>query len=312
MHNVVEKLCVKCPLLRLVVVAGAWLSAPSAGAMVLFGLDNSANQTDPGTGVPFDAVGFVCGANGTTPQGSAINLGGGYMLTAKHVSDSAINNNAPYVTFDGTTFYQRDLTYIPTQVAPNVDLAVFRLTAVPTVGAVHIYTGATEQIAAATQVGWGIGRNPTVPIDSAVVTWGTDSTIAKRWGLNKPLTVRTISYDSYSYQAIETIAGNATGSPAGLGDSEASTTLYDSGSGLFQKISGTWYLIGVPTVAQTNGSSTFGNDTVTNTPAGDYNYAVRIGTYSSNILALIPEPSVAGLLAGGVVMLLGRRRNTRH
>ena len=191
-------------------------------------------------------------------------------------------------------------------------MSVFRLTTTPTVGAVHIYTGSSELVAAATQIGWGVGRNQTVPIDSAVVAWGTDSTIAKRWGFNKPLAAGTIAYDSYSYQGLETIAGSATGSPAGLGASEASATIYDSGSGLFQKLGGIWYLIGLTTAVQTNGSSTFGNDTVSSTPAGDVNAFVRIGTYSSNILALIPEPSVAGLLAGGVVMLLGRRRNTRH
>ncbi len=291
---------------RLLLALGfTWLGVHSAGAVILFGLGNSANQTDPGTGVPFSGVGMLSDAGLANPMGSAIYLGGGYMLTANHVGMK------PYVTFDGSTFYQRDLSFSPVQVAANVDMQIFRLTTLPTVAAANVYTGASEQIAPATQIGWGLGRDPTVPVDSLAVAWGDTSTIAKRWGLNTPLGLVTLSTGVGSYAGFYTVLGSETGSPAGLGASEAAATLDDSGSGLFQQIGGTWYLIGLTVGVDTFGTSTFGNDQSAN-PNGDGNYFVRVGTYSSQIVSIIPEPSAAGLLAGGIGVLFRRRRISRH
>lgn len=283
-------------------LAMIWLAVEPAGAVILFGLDNTANQSDPGTGVPFSGVGMLADAGLANPMGSAIYLGGGYMLTANHVGMK------PYVTFDGTTFYQRDLSYTPVQVAANVDMQIFRLTTAPTVAAVNLYTGASERIAPATLIGWGKGRNPTVPVDSLAVSWGDDSTIAKRWGLNTPL---ALAGAILPYDAFYTVLGSATGSPAGLGANEAAAAHLDSGSGLFQQIGGTWYLIGLTTAVSVAGTSTFGNDQSYG-PSGDANYFARVGTYSSAILAIIPEPSAAALLAGGIWLIFGRRRISRH
>jgi len=282
-----------------------WLAAEPAGAAILFGLDNTANQTDPGTGVPFSGVGMLADAGLANPMGSAIYLGGGYMLTANHVGMK------PYVTFDGSTFYQRDLSFSPVQVAANVDMQIFRLTTAPTVAAANPYTGVGEQIAPATLVGWGKGRDPTVPVDSLAVAWGDNSTIAKRWGLNTPRGLVTLSTGVESYAGLYTVLGSETGSPAGLGASEAGATLYDSGSGLFQNLGGTWYLIGLTVGVDTAGTSNFGNDKSSD-PNGDLNYFVRVGTYSSAILAIIPEPSAAALLAGGIWVIFRRRRISHH
>lgn len=277
------------------------LTSITSQGVILFGLDNAANQTDPGTGVSFSSVGLLSELGKASPQGSAIHLGGGYMLTANHVG------MRPYVTFDGTTFYQRDLTFTPTQVAPNVDLKVFKLTTTPTVGTANLNGGTGELIAPATQIGWGVGRNPTVAVDSAAVSWGNTTTIAKRWGLNTPRAASGISYDSYTQQAIITVLGSETGSPTGLGDNEAATTLYDSGSGLFQFLDGSWQLIGVAVAVETSGVSNFGNDQI-NDPNGDLNYFVRVGTYQTQILSLIPEPASLSLVTFGLLLMLIRRR----
>ena len=286
-------------------LASTWVALQPAGAVILFGLDNAANQTDPGTGVPFSGVGMLADAGLANPMGTAIYLGGGYMLTANHVGMK------PYVTFDGATYYQRDTSFTPVQVAANVDMQVFRLTTMPTVAAANLYRGVNEQVAPATQVGWGLGRSPTVPVDSVAVTWGDASTLAKRWGLNTPRGLATLASGSGSYAGLYTVLGSDAGSPAGLGASEAAATLDDSGSGLFQNLGGTWYLIGLTTGVDTFGTSNFGNDQGAN-PNGDLNYSVRVGSYSSAILAIIPEPSSAGLLACGLVVVLGRRRTSRH
>ena len=273
-----------------------------ATAVILFGLDNTANQTDPGTGVPFDSVGKI--SVGGVISGSAIHLGSGYMLTANHVGIH------PDVTFDGSTFYERDVSYIPTQVAPGVDMKVFKLTTTPTVGAVNIYGGISEEVAPATHVGWGRGRLGTVPVESAAVTWGDASTNEKRWGLNTPTYVEMVSGGGYSYEAIVTVLGSATAISPGLGSNESAATLYDSGSGLFQSIGGTWYLIGLATAVDTGGTSNFGEDIVSGAGKGDANYFVRVGTYQSDIIALIPEPGVWLMaMLGGAGWVMRRKRS---
>ncbi len=293
-------------LLALLVAVLAW---QPASAIILLGLDNSANRTDPGTGVQFDAVGLISDSGKANPQGSAIHLGGGYMLTANHVGMK------PYVTFDGNIFYERDLSYSPVQVASNVDLKIFKLSTTPMVGSVNLYGGSEESTAPATMVGWGVGRNPTVPVNSTSVTWGDSSTIDKRWGLNAPVAAGGVSYQSGSYQAIATVLGSSNGSPAGLGANEAAATLYDSGSALFQRIGGTWYLIGLTTAVERSGTSVFGNDMASD-PNGDMNFFVRISTYQSQISALmpalIPEPSSTILMAVAFLLVMTRRSVVRH
>lgn len=283
-------------------IAAMIAASPACHAVILFGLDNSANQTDPGIGSPFSTVALLADAGKANPSGSAVHLGGGYMLTANHVG------MRPYVTFDGSTFYQRDLSFSPVQVAANVDMQVFRLTTTPTVGSASLYAGSGEQIAPAVLVGWGVGRNPTVPVDSASVSWGGTGTIAKRWGVNTPRGLVNVAYQSGAYTTIYTVLGTDTGTPAGLGDSEAAATLYDSGSALFQNLGGSWYLIGLTTGVETGGTSIFGNDTSAS-PNGDLNVFARVSTYRMGILAIVPEPSTAALALMSVLALAVRRRH---
>ncbi len=85
------------------------LGSVESRALVFWNLDNSANQTDPGTGVPWDSVARVAGTNLSLANttGSAIYLGNGYMLTANHVT-LGIDQR---VTFDGVTPFVVDLTF---------------------------------------------------------------------------------------------------------------------------------------------------------------------------------------------------------
>lgn len=292
---------------HVLLLASAFALSQAKG-VILFGAGNSANLTDPGTGVPFDSVALVADNGGENEVGSAIHIGDGYMLTANHVSMDATFGT--YVTFDGSTYYQRDLSYTPTQVAANVDMKVFKLTSTPTVSSASTYGGTSEQTAAATLIGWGIGRDPTVPINTLSVDWDPSldkATIDKRWGLNVPRDVVNISYSSYNHDAIRTVLGSNTGTPSGLGADEAALTLIDSGSGLFQKIGGTWYLIGLGTTVDTNWVSTFGDDSVSS--GGDGNYFVRISNYDGDIAALVPEPGSIALLFVGLGLLLRRSRH---
>lgn len=282
----------------------------SSFGIINFGLDNSGNTTDPGTGVPWDAVARVANYDGssvTSPEGSGVHLGFGYVLTANHVDV----NNDTWVSFDGTNWLQRDTSFAAQQVAPNVDMQIFKLQSTPTTASVAVYDGIAEQIAPATLVGWGRGRNPLTPVDSTSVPWGNNATINKRWGNNVPRDVATLLYQTGSYQAIRTVVGSATGTPPGLGDNEVAATLYDSGSGLFQFLSGRWYLIGITTAVETSGTSNFGDDVIA--VGGDENYFARVSTYHDAIDGIIPETRNFALCFAllGVALVSSQRRFVR-
>lgn len=294
---------------RVLVAAILAASASSAPALVFWNLDNDANQTDPGSGVPWTAVAKIINSNNTALSGSAVHLGGGYLLTANHVfvGPSPDTTNYSHVTFDNITTFSIDGTFGTwgIQVAPGVDMKVIKLTLDPAgVGAVTLLDTPIEEETVATVVGWGVGRDPSVPLSSTNVAWDTNNaagTAAKRWGVNVPLFTGTSPYDY-----LGTIAGG-TGAgfdPDGLGGAEAGLALFDSGSGLFQQSGGTnWYLIGLGTSVETLNETDFGNDR-TNAPRGDASYFGRISSYHTEITALVPEPSTWALL-GFSSLLLG-------
>ena len=112
-----------------------YLLAYPAQAVILLGQDNNANQTDPGTGVPWDAVGKVTNSDGSGIQGSAIYLGEGFLLTANHV---AMNLTYSFITFDEANYFSIDPNFndgtrtYGKQVATGVDMAVIKLISTPT------------------------------------------------------------------------------------------------------------------------------------------------------------------------------------
>lgn len=295
------------------------LGITPAHAIILFGLGNTDNTTDPLTGAPYESVARLSNGAGVF-GGSGIYLGNRYVLTANHVGPYAS------VTFDGITSYAHD-GIAPVQIG-TTDMKIFRLTTAPTVAAVQLYTGNSEVGSTGTMVGWGVGREPATAVNSTLVPWGDDSTSDKRWGLNTP----TAFYDgftagSHTFDILQTTLGSSSGTPAGLGVSEAAATLLDSGSGLFHFLDGQWYLTGLTTnLTQRGGgsTSTFGNDVsgvltppvspATNTQiglfpgAGDINIFARVSSYADDINTLIPEPSSVLLSLTSALFLLRRRR----
>jgi hypothetical protein len=201
-------------------------------------------------------------------------------------------------------------------------MKIFHLTTIPTVAAVKLYTGLSEQIADATIIGWGVGRanDSTIPTpldpDPYTTRWDDvgRTTVAKRWGLNTPESLVNISYGTGSYQAIVTTLGYFDENRPDNGANEAAVTLLDSGSGLFQFLSGEWQLIGLTTGVE-NGSypnSTFETDGTGN-EIGTDNYFARISPFVTQINALVPEPSTLLLVSPALLLLLRRRRcETSH
>lgn len=298
----------KLPLLLATFSVMACASAPDASAIILYGKDNSANQTDPGTGAPWTNVGRLTNSSGTAVDASAVYLGDRFVLTADHVDPSA---NRTHVTFDGSTTWAIE-PGSHQQVASGVDLKVIRLSEDPELPALMLYEDAQDLARASELVGWGRGRDPSVPVGTDHVAWGDNSTIAKRWGTNTTLNNATnISYDvgskTYSYEALQTRLLNTAGAD------EAAMTRYDSGGALFQDIGGQWYLSGIATTVERSGESRFGAATGSPFVLGDLNYFARVSTYSSEIYAAIPEPSSwATLLGVGSLLLAARIRFRRR
>ncbi len=273
----------------------ALLPGPLAGLIVVTG-DNAQTATDPGGGVPWHQVARVTNAAGTAYNyGSAVYLGARFMLTANHVS---LSGN--HVTFDGVTTLVRDTAFPPVQVAPGVDLKVFRIAADPGMPGVPLYTHALNASpdadvgTASKLVGWGVGRNPAQapPADpDANVTWNWGSAAAtsiRRWGNNSPVVADSIAYShggfNYDFDVLVTqlFRRGLTGD-----DNHAALAYYDSGSALFQQHGGVWFLAGVPVTVSVANSSTFAGVGGESDPAGDLNFFARIASYATQILQLI-------------------------
>ncbi len=244
---------------------------------------NAINTTDPGTGVPWPEVARIKNLSGThVTSGSAIHLGGGYMLTANHV-----NLSQGYVSFDGTTTFQIDggSAIQVTHDTDTVDLKLFQLTANPGSLGVNLFPEASKgtegAFGAATHIGWGIGHNPADL--SNPWSWGDSSTSDKRWGVNDFEYSADITYShagtDYDYESLVT----ALDSDATV--NEAGATFYDSGSGLIIQDGPDWYLTGITETVSINASSTFAAD-----GSEDLKCSVRVAEYADEITALMTDP----------------------
>jgi hypothetical protein len=261
---------------RLAVLVVVFLAvATPADALVLYGKDNSANLTDPATGVPWGNVAEIVNSTGGAITGSAVYLGDRFLLTADHLTLRT------HVSFDGSTFLPIDATYTPVQIGP-ADLKLFRMEDDPGLPAVTLYDGSSEVGLTGTLVGWGVGRDPAVPVSTDTVTWGTDATVAKRWGTNIVAgTQPNLNALGYIYAALRIVLGNA------VGADEAGATTHDSGAALFVFDGGQWKLAGIVTSTETpSGSSTFGADTLA--AGGQENFLARVSTYATLIETTMP------------------------
>lgn len=278
----------------------ALLAVPAQAVILLTG-DNSANTTEPDLArrAIFNSVARVCDGTGglVNGYGSAVRLRGKYLLTARHVNTNP--NGGSHVTFDGgATLYQRDTAFPPVTFG-TTDLKLIKLVKDPgldnpELGEVNLFSASEGDIprffrgstvyATATIVAAGVGRNPANPDGSTTWDWGSNSTLDKRWGINRiEGVISSLNYPlngvDYDYPAIYTTL------EASSGDHEAAMTRYDSGCGLFIEDNGEWKLAGIATAVQTAGSSTFSDS------AGDQNYFVRINQLAATIEAAIPDPT---------------------
>lgn len=272
---------------------GLWLLfSPfnQARAIVFFSQGNDANLSSPaGLNLPWDNV--VQMQSPTGPIGTGVYLGNRYVLTAAHV--------APLTSVRvGFVDYALDSSS-----AVNIgtsDMKLVRLANDPGLGSVRLNTSAASDGGFAYVVGYGVGRASSSLLNSSPVTWGDDSTVAKRWGTNTvDAAYSGISVNGYTSDLLRTQFNTNSGA------NEAALTRYDSGSALFRQIGSSWYLVGLGAYVQNSNLS--GASTQFDSANSDDNYFIRISSYSiatDQIGAVgVPEPSSQSLLFVGVAFL---------
>ena len=237
--------------------------------------DNAKNVIDPAhsgsyptssaAGVPWQYV-VRYGVN----NASAVYIGNGFILTARHVgtSDSGL-------LIQGTV-YPRDTSFIPVPVTIpdasiiNVDLQLQKISGDPGLSVLPLAQSATADTSASSVlIGWGVGKG--TAISGQGWNWGDDTTRLFRWGTNTTSGVTSamaynVGNTAMSYTALRVVFNSSQGA------NEATATLGDSGSALFQSSSGTWALSGITTVVSTANSSKYF--------PSDSTYFVRLREYS--------------------------------
>lgn len=235
---------------------------------------SGSTTTDPGTGVQWDNVLDVVGT-----QGSAVYLGGGWVLTANHVFDDPPITTSTTVAFAGTN-YDADPSQIYDLTNPvfvtgstSPDLKLFRLTETLPLPTVAI--GSVSVTDAVTMIGFSGGKS---------------------WGNNN------IEF------FVTNVLGNGRNSNAFWTDYDPATTnegqgaTGDSGGGVFVENGGIWELAGIMIGI---GPLVDGGQTGT--------FSVNLNTYASEINDIIasngsaiPEPGTLVLLS--LVGLVAMRR----
>ena len=272
------------------------LTAPSAHAVILGGVDGTANTTAPADDPGWDRVGLVNGS-------SAVYLGNDFVLSAKHVDAGNLLLNGTSYTLDPTYTPQ----YLETAPGQFADLVIFRVINGPTMNFMPIYSGSGEAGSTATLIGIGADRGTEVPNQGWL--WDTNHTM--RWGQNIVDGSATVNQGSFFYQALVTDFDRVGLGGSGLAN-EATGAFGDSGGGLFIKQGGVWKLAGIMAGVTQDGRSFYDNNTSLPGDQPDQMGSVRLSAYSNWILSTIPEPSTVASgaigLAGLVVAILRRRR----
>ena len=255
-------------------------------AIILYSGDNNANLTAPDTAreAAFNSTAKISNADGSGIVGSAVHIQGKYLLTAEHVLYKDVTPRRTYITFDGITYWEIDLNFLPIQIG-TADLVLFKLIQNPNLPSNSLYSSTNERFKTGTLIGWGFGRDPSQPAETGTTrswNWGDGTTLAKRWGTNRIENTGNTSITGKTYHYMRTQLDS------NQGNNEAAFSYYDSGSGLFVSNSGTWQLAGITTAVTSvtpSNSSTFASS------SADSNYFVRISQYRQTILNNIPDTS---------------------
>lgn len=292
------------------------LCAGTAQALIVEG-DESASTTAPADDFGFANVGIVRDSTAGA-DASGIYLGNGWMISAYHVvTDGSGGFLFGNVTLNGISYSVDPNSGVRLQTAAQTpaDLALFHLTTIPvglssiTISGSDPATGASLIMAAGGHDRDSAETHWNVNTSSSTWTWTETAGLGNAQGY-KWLTTQTLRWGTNN------IAGYTSNVDDGFGITntlqtdftsgvakEAQAANGDSGGGIFYKSGGVWELQGIILT-----EATFNNQPANTSVYGDATYAADLSTYKSQIDSVIPEPGAGPLVAGGMLLLAGRRR----
>ncbi len=278
----------RCLACMLIAVLSNIALTPLAVGLIVFdsktSVDNNKNVIDPGNSSTFPS-GAASGSPWQhvvrygTNNSTAVYLGHGYILTARHVTQE---NSG--LMIQGVN-YTRDATFAPLPItipgSPSdsvLDMQLQKIVGDPALPVLPI-AGPSAAVLnkASVLIGCGVGKGTVIANEGW--NWGANSTKAFRWGTNETDGARETL--TYSVGVPMNYLGLRVYFNSNAGASEAAGSVGDSGSALFQNFSGTWTLSGLTTTVSENGSSRYDRNTIiSGDQSPDRTIFVDLGQYS--------------------------------
>jgi hypothetical protein len=298
--------------LVLLLVLAALLAVGAAHAVVFVSGDGTGNATPPPDDFGFAHVGVAAGL-------SAVYIGSGWVMTARHVGEAD-------VTLSGIVYPADPGSRITFETSPGVpaDLAVYRIVGDPGLPPLKLSATTPSVGDEVWMAGRGWKREANLTYWNAAwtelagpvgATWSGYKKIAVqrvRWGTNRLTLVGVdVLVDGKTTRSIVSVFDESGGTT-----DECAVVIGDSGGGVFIKRAGTWELAGISFAAETLPNQPFNTAVF-----GDRNFTADVAYYHDAIVSAtshtVPSTAPAWILALVVLLLstgalaFGSRRRRR-